>query len=258
MDYLAEVVKLLIVATCLSYASIKDIKTRTVSDAVWLIMAAGALPITLHELYAGSPSLTLFLTSVGLCFLIGLAAHLVGLFGGADVIALWVIGLALPTYPTWSVPILGKVHPLLSLAIVNNTLVLAAATALYALMRNLIYKARGKPLFEGVEASVFSKLVALFTGFKVEVSRLSSKSHVFLIEEVKEGRRRLKTSYLIRACKKAPMGIEAGAWPFIRGDVWITPALPLIAYMLVGLMVSLTIGDLLMSVIVQPILSTLL
>lgn len=245
----------MVVAACLSYASIKDVKTRMVSDAVWLVMVAGTLPATLYELYIGSLPPTLLLASAGLCFLAGLAAHLVGLFGGADVAALWAIGLALPTYPGWCAPILGRAQPLLSLTVLNNTLALAAATALYALARNLMYKAKGGLLFEGIEASALSKLAALFTGFKVEASKLSAKSHVFLIEEAREGRRKLRASYLIRACRRASMGVGEGAEVPPQGDVWITPALPLIAYMLAGLGVSLTIGDLLLSVIVQSILS---
>ncbi|MCX8205240.1 MAG: prepilin peptidase [Candidatus Nezhaarchaeota archaeon] len=257
MSHLVEVVRLLIVASCLGYASIKDLKTRMVSDVVWLVMAAGALPAVFYELYAGSLPHTLFITSAGLCFLVGLAAHRIGLFGGADMIALWLIGLTLPTYPSWSTPMLGKAHSLLSLAVLNNTLALAATTVFYALVRNLAYKARGKPLFKNIEAPARSKLLALFTGFKVEASRLSSKSRVFLVEEVRGGRRSLKISYLVRACEKAPMGISEEAKQLLQGDVWVTPALPLVAYMLAGLVVALIIGDLIMTMIAQLILATL-
>lgn len=257
MSWLVEVAKLLFVSSCLGYASVSDVRTRMVSDAVWLVMAAGALPITLYEVYTGSLPHLLFVASAGLCFLIGLAAHWVGLFGGADMIALWAIGLAIPAYPSWSSPALGMLHPLLSLATFNNTLALAAATALYALVRNLAYRARGRALFEGLEGSLLSKVVALFTGFKVEASKLGPRSHVFLMEEVSGGRRRLKTAHLVRACRGESMGAGEAARVF-QGDVWVAPALPLVAYMLAGLVLSLTVGDLLVFIAVRVILPTIL
>ncbi|RLF08000.1 MAG: hypothetical protein DRJ69_06595, partial [Thermoprotei archaeon] len=50
---LLQAYKLSVVVACLSYASIKDLKTRTVSDAVWLAMVAAAVPATAYEVYAG-------------------------------------------------------------------------------------------------------------------------------------------------------------------------------------------------------------
>ncbi|RLF12587.1 MAG: hypothetical protein DRJ98_00400 [Thermoprotei archaeon] len=251
-------VKLLICVACLSYASWSDIKTREVSDKVWVIMAAFTAPITIMEVAWGRLPLLLLVLSLGLCFIIGLAAFYVGLFGGADAEALWCLGIALPAYPKlhpWmSQPLMGLQQPIFSLSIFSNTVVLAASTAIYVLLRNLLYKARGKPLFQGLEEETFPrKAIALFIGYKVDASKLSERSHVFIMETMRGEKRRLK---LFFSSEKEDFGLSEEKKSELTGEVWVAPALPLLAYMMIGLAMALFIGDL-VSFITLQILSFL-
>jgi len=247
---LLEAYRLIVVAACLSYASSMDLRTRMVNDLVWLVMVSLTAPAVLYEVYIGAIPLAAFMASAGLCFLLALAAHYIGLFGGADMVALWTLGLSIPVYPKGWVPLLGIAQPILSLAVFNNTIALAASTALYAVLRNVAYVVRRGGLFEGVEASKGAKLVAFLTGFKIETSKLDEDSPVFLLEEVGEGGvRRLKVSHVIRGSSRAQLGVSREAKKLLSEEAWVAPALPLIAYMLIGLATAITIGDLVTSLI---------
>jgi len=247
---LAQAYRLAVVAVCLGYASVMDVKDRAVSDVVWLAMAMAVAPAVAYEAYVGDLPLTLVAISLSSCLLLGFAAHRLGLFGGADMMALWALGLALPDYPSSSwAPLLGVAQPILSLGVFNNTIALAASTAIYILLRNLAYRARGGALFEGVEASRAVKVLALLTGFKVKASRIDERSRVFVLEEVEAGRRRLKVSHLARRAERQRFGVGAEERKQLGEEVWVTPALPLIAYMLAGLAAALILGDLITSLI---------
>ena len=247
---LAQAYRLAVVAACLSYASVRDVKDRAVGDLVWLAMAMAVAPAVAYEAHLGELPLTLVASSLSSCLLLGFIAYRLGLFGGADMMALWALGLALPDYPSSSwFPLLGVAQPILSLGVFNNTVALAASTAIYILLRNLAYKAGGRALFEGVEASSAVKALALLTGFKVRASRLDERSHVFILEEVEVGRRRLKVSFPARRAERQRLGVGAEERRQLGEEVWVTPALPLIAYMLAGLAVALILGDLITSLI---------
>jgi len=138
---------------------------------------------------------------------------------------------------------------MLSLAVFNNTVALAASTAIYVLLRNLAYKVRGGVLFEGLEASRMTKALALLTGFKVKASEVDEHSHVFLLEEAVEAGKRLKVSHLARCSEKGVLGVRSEEKGWLGDEIWVAPALPLVAYMLVGLVVALTVGDLVTTLI---------
>ena len=244
----------------LLYASWSDYKTREVSNRVWAFYAPIALFLSLAELLLYEPSkLPLFGLSFGLTAVIAFILFYSGGFGGADSKALMCIGLALP-FSTEALfhPILAsEVSPLAQnifpLTIFSNSVLFAAASGVYMLLRNLIQRATtGKKLFEGSLSteSIGKKMLVLITGYKVSVAKLKEKWHVYPMEDLDDDgedppKRRLVVvprdegrSEIVARLSNA---VDAGK---ISDYVWATPGLPMLIFVTIGLIVALLFGDL--------------
>jgi len=244
----------------LLYASWSDYKTREVSNRVWAFYAPIALFLSLAELLLYEPSkLPLFGLSFGLTAVIAFVLFYSGGFGGADSKALMCIGLALPfSTETLFTPILGsEVSPLAQyifpLTIFSNSVLFAAASGVYMLLRNLIQRATtGKKLFEGSLSteSIGKKMLVLITGYKVSVAKLKEKWHVYPMEDVDgDGENQPKRRLVVvprdegrsEIVERLSNAVDAGK---ISDYVWATPGLPMLIFVTIGLIVALLFGDL--------------
>jgi preflagellin peptidase FlaK len=244
----------------LLYASWSDYKTREVSNRVWAFYAPIALFLSLAELLLYEPSkLPLFGLSFGLTAVIAFILFYSGGFGGADSKALMCIGLALP-FSTEALfhPILAsEVSPLAQnifpLTIFSNSVLFAATSGLYMLLRNLIQRATtGKKLFEGSLSteSIGKKMLVLITGYKVSVAKLKEKWHVYPMEDLDDAgedppKRRLvvvpRDEGRSEIVERLSNAVDAGK---ISDYVWATPGLPMLIFVTIGLIVALLFGDL--------------
>jgi preflagellin peptidase FlaK len=245
----------------LLYASWSDYKTREVSNRVWTVYAPIALALSLAELLLyDSSQLWLFGVSVGLTTGFALLLFYSGGFGGADSKALMCIALALPFFPaTLFAPVLAEgmsplSQTLFPITILSNSVLIAALSALYLLLRNLIERAKtGKPVFEGTLAkeSLGKKILVLLTGKKYPVATLKAKWHVYPMEDIVEEengetapKRKLvvvprdegRDEIVARLSKAADEGK-------IDNRVWATPGLPMLIFVTVGLIIALAFGD---------------
>jgi archaeal preflagellin peptidase FlaK len=245
----------------LIYASWSDYKTREVSNRVWAIYAPIALSLTLAELLLfDSSQLWLFGLSFGLTAGFALLLFYSGGFGGADSKALMCIALALPFFPAALItPILpGGISPLsqtlFPVTILSNAVLIAAVSAIYLLISNLAGKATTcKPLFEGTlsQESIGKKILVLITGKKFPIATLKAKWHVYPMEDIAEegnGENSLKRKIVAvpkdegrdeivaRLSKAADEGK-------IDSKVWATPGLPMLIFITVGLVIALSLGD---------------
>ncbi len=251
----------------LVYASWSDYKTREVTNKVWAVYAPIGLALSLTELLLYEPSqLGLFGINVGVTVGFALLLFYTGGFGGADSKALMCIAVTLPFFPTSLVePILpGGLSPLSQLlfpiTILSNSVLVAAASAVYLLLRNIARKAgSGKPLFEGTlsQESWGKKLVVLITGQKFPISALKAKWHIYPLEDIAEeendaevpNRKLLvvprdegRDEVLTRLSAAADKGK-------IDSKVWATPGLPMLIFVSVGLVLALSLGDIIWVVI---------
>ena len=244
----------------LLYASWSDYKTREVSNRVWAFYAPIALFLSLAELVLYEPSkLSLFGLSFGLTAVIAFILFYSGGFGGADSKALMCIALALPfSTETLFTPIFASgVSPLAQnlfpLTIFSNSVLFAAASGLYMLLRNLVQRATtGKKLFEGSLSteSIGKKMVVLITGYKVTVAKLKEKWHVYPMEDVDDtGESPLKRRLVVvprdegrsEIVARLSNAVDTGK---IGDRVWATPGLPMLIFVTIGLIVALLFGDL--------------
>ncbi len=245
----------------LVYASWSDYKTREVSNRVWVVYAPVALALSLAEFLLYEPSsLPMFAVTFGLTSAFALLLFYTGAFGGADSKALMCIALALPFFPSnLLTPILtgGIPSPLsefiFPITILSNSVLIAAASGLYLLIRNLAMRLKtGKPIFEGTLAkeSMGKKILVLVTGRRFPLSTLQAKWHVYPMEDISEGgngdalQRKLivlphdegRNEIVARLSKAAEEGK-------IDNKVWATPGLPMLIFVTIGLILALTLGD---------------
>ncbi|HUT16837.1 MAG TPA: A24 family peptidase C-terminal domain-containing protein [Acidobacteriota bacterium] len=244
----------------LLYASWSDYKTREVSNRVWAFYAPLALFLSLVDLllYKSSDWL-FFVLSIGFTIVLALGLFYSGGFGGADSKALMCIALALPFFPeTLFTPIFAAgVSPLAKnlfpLTIFSNAVLFAAASGIYMLLRNLIWRiTTGKKIFEGTlgTESIGKKILVMITGYKVSVAKLKEKWHVYPMEDVEEenGENPLKRKLVVvpkdehrdEIVERLSKAVDAGK---IDAYVWATPGLPMLIFITIGLIVALLFGD---------------
>jgi preflagellin peptidase FlaK len=244
----------------LIYASWSDYKTREVSNHVWAVYAPLALFLSLAELLLYEPSkLPFFGLSFGLTAAFAIILFYSGAFGGADSKALMCIALALPfsTEMLFTPIFTSGISPLsqnfFPLTIFSNSILFAAASGLYMLLRNLIQRVTtGKKLFEGTltTESIGKKILVLITGYKISVAKLKEKWHVYPMEDVEEenGENPLKRKLVVvprdegrnEIVERLSNAVDAGK---IDAYVWATPGLPMLIFVTIGLTVALLFGD---------------
>ncbi len=254
-----EAAKATLTLIFLVYASWSDYKTREVSNRVWIVFAPLALILSLVELFLYEPSKLLFFSmSFGLTAVFAIILFYAGGFGGADSKALMCLALALPFFPEkFVIPLLAEGASPLSqlifpLTVFSNGVLLAAATAIYMLLHNIIWhKKTGNKMFEGnLGAQSFGKkIVVLITGYKVSVAKLKEKWHVYPMEDVEENaENELKRKLVViprdegreATVERLAEAVEAGR---INDAVWATPGLPMLIFITAGLIIALLFGD---------------
>jgi preflagellin peptidase FlaK len=241
----------------LIYSSWRDYVCREVSNRVWVIYAPIALALTLTELVLYEPSsLTWYGLSVGVTFAIALLLFYTGGFGGADSKALMCIALALPFAPlTLFRPVIeAAISPqsnlIYPITIFSNAVIFAALSGVYMIIRNVTWHKKHKvPMFPGAlkDQSIGKKILVLITGYKMPITKLKEKWHIFPMEDVDN--RYVENRKLVivprdegrdKIIERLSNAIDAKS---IDSYVWATPGLPMLIFVTLGLVVALFLGD---------------
>ncbi len=203
-------------------ASLMDLRKREISDKVWL--GAGVIGVILFLIDYNSIDIIHYLVTLGIISILSYIIYRSGLFGGADAKALVIISLLIPSYD-----INNKIHTLVPLVVLTNSVLLTLLNITYNIMRNFISIIEGKDIFNGFRDPLSKKLLAFMIGFRVS----KTDGYLFLIEERdKDGKRHFR--FNINAYDKFVQD---------RKDVWVTPGLPFIIYITIGLIIMLIYGD---------------
>ena len=243
----------------LLYASWSDYKTREVSNRVWVIYAPIALALSLAGLLLFEPSqLPFYGLSFGVTAGFALLLFYAGGFGGADSKALMCIALSLPFAPVVLLtPIIaGAISPtsqiIFPITIFGNAVLFAAASGIYMIIRNVIWHQKTKTkMFQGTLASesIAKKLIVLITGYRMSVSKLKEKWHIFPLEDIEDDKGNLKRKLVVvphddegreKIVERLSKATEESK---IDGYVWATPGLPMLIFVTLGLIVALLLGD---------------
>ncbi|MCX8150598.1 MAG: prepilin peptidase [Candidatus Bathyarchaeota archaeon] len=261
MQLILAAARVTVTLVFLLYSSWSDYKTREVSNKVWALYAPMALTLSLVEftLYDQTvfPTFTL---SVILTIVSALLLFYTGAFGGADSKAFICIALALPVFPKILLkpllpnglsPISQTMFPL---TVLSSSVLIAATSGLYLLLSNIAHRfTTGKPLFQGTLASesLSKKLLVLITGKKFSLKTLKEKWHIYPLEDINETadqQPQLQRKLTLvphdegrdNVLERLSTAVAAGQ---IDDDIWATPGLPMLIFVTVGLIMALTLGD---------------
>lgn len=241
----------------LVYASWRDYVCREVSNKVWVIYAPIALALTLTELVLYEPSsLPWYGLSVGVTVAVALLLFYTGGFGGADSKALMCIAIALPFAPlTLFRPVItAAISPQANLifpvTIFSNAVIFAALTGIYMIIRNVAWhKKRKVPMFPGTlkSESMGKKILVLITGYKMPITQLKAKWHIFPMEDTDEPSVEKRKLVIVPREEGRDKIVErlsnAADNKSIDSYVWATPGLPMLIFVTLGLVVAVFFGD---------------
>ncbi len=181
-----------------------------------------------------------------------------GGFGGADSKALMCIALALPFAPlALFTPIIsGAISPtsqlIFPITIFGNAVLFAAASGVYMIFRNVMWHNKTKTkMFQGTLASesIGKKLFVFITGYKMTISKVKAKWHIFPLEDIDDQSVDLKRKLIVvphddegreKILERLSKAQEEGK---IDDYVWATPGLPMLIFVTLGLIVALFLGD---------------
>jgi len=242
----------------LLYASWRDYVCREVSNKVWAIYAPIALSLTLPQiLLFDSSQLPLYGLSFGITAGIALLLFYTGGFGGADSKAFMCIALAVPFAPIalFTPLIADAISPLsqviFPLTIFGNSVLFAAASGVYMILRNLVWHRKTKTsLFPGTLSSESwgKKVIVLLTGYKMNLRIVREKWHIFPLEDVDNVNVDFKRKLVVvpkeddreKIVERLSNATNSGK---ISPYVWATPGLPMLIFVTLGLIVALVFGD---------------
>ena len=238
-------------------SSIYDFRTREVDDWVWIVYGSIGLIVTVARLVIDSSMLFLTIASVVITVVVALGLFYFGLFGGADAKAIICLGVSVPLTPSAFHPLLGYVHPFFPLVVVILGFICSASLAIWFGLRNAVaYLTEKSQMFEGLEhESRWKKAMALITGYRTELSKLESIFYLYPMEDV------LQEPESVRRAFKLFVDAESDREMMVTklkeslpklgysGKVWVTPGLPMLFFILIGLIVSLVFGDVIFAII---------
>jgi len=224
MDFDLTTIKFLIYLGFLSAASIQDVRSRYISDIIWIIAGIVLVPILIFEVIIGRFDMLATILSVVFAAAIAYPLNRIGFLGSADVFALVLLALYMPTLE--SKELLGL--PVIS--VIANASILSLTEVCINFSRNISMLLHSKDIFRGFEGEpMHRKILAMFMGHRSEEVR-----GLFLpMERIENGRRWFNFS------------VGRASSDFARGsDIWVTPALPFIVYITAGYILLFLIGDL--------------
>ncbi len=241
-----DILKILFCTPFLIYSCYSDIKTRRVTNKLWVIMLAGGSFFVLYDTYRGGLAyLPRLLIPAGLIFVFVYVLFQIGTFGGADAKSLIVLSILLPAYPKIYIygvnfPLNKPLIDLFSFGIFGNAVLLTVVVPLGLAVYNLASM--------GLH---IDKPAYIFIGYKAKITDLAGR-HIKLIEniEVREGaiKKHFKrggveiTENIISELKALS---ERG---LIKEKVWVTPGLPFMIPITLGFFTAVFYGDLILEV----------
>jgi len=254
MQFVINIFRITMSLMFLGYASWSDIKTREVDNKVWLLYAPLGLIFTLIEgfLYRDYNYWLLTGTSVAVTCILAIALFYLGAFGGADAKALMCLALALPIHPEsiWNIQI-ASFHRLFPITVFTNSVLLAALSIIYMLLRNFVWKLKkDSNLFEGLEKeTLWKKILTIICGYKASIEKLKEKDYYYPLEDVKENEKNIKRFIVIFPSDEEREKILARLEYYIGKGiineyVWASPGLPMLVFVTLGFIAALFLGDL--------------
>jgi preflagellin peptidase FlaK len=228
-----------------------DIKTREVSDKVWLLYGPIGATLTTARVVLEPPTLILTLESIGLTTVVSLGLFYLGLFGGADAKAIICLGLTIPLPPTIFSPIIGYLHPFFPVAVVILGFVLSISVAIWLGARNLLlFLSQGPHMFDGItKESAWRKFTACISGYPANPSHLTTTNYLYPMEKIvddnENAHREFHLFYSAEVDREKMISEYLEKLPKVGSPsrVWVSPGLPMLVFITLGIILTLILGD---------------
>jgi len=210
----------------LSIGSYMDLRYREVPDLLWIV--AIVVGIIVHVMIQPSQLLdnlsVILITSVTVVG-ISLIAYRLGLFGGADMLALIALVIILPIHENSYTP---------ALSTFINACILAVITAVpYNVVKNASMVIKGVDIFKGFNEPLSRKLLAFMIAQRVDKV---GRHYAFIAERDTMDGKRFDLSI-----KDA----EHSSYAELDEGRWVIVGLPFILYILVGFVLMLFLDNIL-------------
>lgn len=217
-------IRIFLALTMLSVACVLDIRKREIHDSLWIIFGCISVTLVFFE-----PDLAIYSKSVAISVIIApivLLAWRIGFFGGADALCLIILAVLAPQVTLSQ----NSITPLTTL---SNGLIISTFSIVLNLGRNLISIIRHQDLFLGFQENILRKTLAILIGYKTTAPSMS-----FIIEKNEKGQKKFDFTFKNIDCE-----------PFCYNtNVWVTPAIPYLVYLLFGFVIQITIGDIILNI----------
>lgn len=262
-----------------AYASYLDIQERRVPHPTWYPVVAVAVLAVAADLFVRDPGTVIAFTSISLALgaAFGYGFYYLGTFGGADRYALVVIALLFPVYPfvgTALEPSIVPEAPIFVLSVLGNTVIVGIAYPAKLLVENVARRNTANPVLMLLAKRVstdrlheeFGRILEADDGVSLRRSGVlgggGGITDIDFVRDYVEWR----GVDSVRDVRDVDLllndFVEETSWESddLERDadelrqiaeqdaVWISPGIPFIVPMFVGLLVALTVGDLLFGI----------
>jgi len=228
---LLDILRFIIGVIILSYASYTDIKTRTASGLLWIIMSLiGAILILIQYFTIGFENIIILIFIPIMIGFVYLLFQMRLLFGGADAKAIMALAILLPLQPKiYQIPIWGQSFMPASWTVFVNSLIIFLFIPIFLLIYNLTQRN--------------IKLPHALLGYKMKLQKAKEK-FVWPLEKIQDG----KTKLIIRP-KEFDTQEEYNEFEK-QGitEIWVTPKIPFMIPLLLGFICTYFFGDILYTI----------
>lgn len=235
-----------------------DLRTREVPNKVWLIYGPVGLTLTVARLLMEPSTVVATLISIAFTVAVSFALYYFGLWGGADTKALICLGLTLPIAPRILQSLMGYILPFPITVLIVGYFCSGSVIVWLGLKNLLAYSHERSEIFAGLKDEPWwKKVLASVTGYRDSLSNLSKKVHLYPMEEVVEDAhgpiRKFHLGFDTEADRDQIVSkfIESLKKAGSPDRVWVNPGIPLLFFMLIGLIITLLVGDPIFSTVVM-------
>lgn len=236
-----DILKILFIIPFLIYSCYSDIRTRRVSNNLWVVMLTGIIFFVMIDFLSGGLHyLKILMFSVIFIFIFVYILFQIGTFGGADAKSLIMMSIILPVYPeihvlNYDFPFNSPLINIFALGIFGNAVILTIVVPLGLAIYNIIKL--------GIK---IDKPLYIFIGYKSKISNLANK-HIKLIQDHEESDGRIKSRFKRGGVEVNESTINNLHNLYKKGlieeYVWVTPSLPFMIPITVGFFVAIFYGD---------------
>ena len=218
-------IRILFALAMLGTATIIDIKSREISDLIWIVFGVISGILLFFE-----PNIIEAAFGVGFALIVAplvLILWRFGLFGGADALGLIVLS-ALAPMATLSDSVVSP------FSIVVNSALLSVSPMVVNFIRNSILILRKEDIFHDFDETTSKKIFAMFLGY-----RSKNPKYSFSLETKVGKKKRLNIA----------LHNSDTAEYCTTPDTWVTPGLPFMIFILGGFIIQLLFGDVILNLI---------